>query len=124
MLDARFKMVFDHFFKFLIFLFIFHSGSAFAAITANVTYQTHPQYLSRGNPAPGQAVFLRSNIPRSDGYYDEVANGGNARLNLNGNFTNSAVNLCSTAGYLTNTRDPISNLPSTHQKHYLNATPD
>ncbi|WP_430456812.1 Ig-like domain-containing protein [Rheinheimera sp.] len=46
-------------------------------------------------------MFLRSNTARNDGNYDEVPNGGNARLNLSGNVTNSAVNLGSTAGYFT-----------------------
>lgn len=79
------------------------SVSAKAAITAYVTYQTHSEYLTRGNPAPGQIMFLRSTTQSNaqTGNYAEVANNGNARLNLNGNVTSSAVNLGSTAGWFT-----------------------
>ena len=88
-------------FKVVVCFMAFYFGAAQAAITAYVTYQTHSAYLAVGNPAPGQVIFFRSNTARNDGQYDEVPNNNNARLNLNGNVTNSAVNLGTTAGYFT-----------------------
>jgi hypothetical protein len=101
MLDAQVARLSRQFFKVFLWLMALHVGAAQAAITAYVTYQTHSEFLARGNPAPGQVIFFRSNTPRNDGVYDEVPNGNNARLNLSGNVTNSAVNLGSTAGYFT-----------------------
>ena len=76
-------------------------ATAQAAITARVTYQTHAAYLANGNPAPGEIMFFRSDIPNAGNDYGGVANGNSARLVLGGNVTNAVVNLGSTPGHFT-----------------------
>ena len=76
-------------------------ATAQAAITARVTYQTHAAYLANGNPAPGEIMFMRSDIPNAGNDNGGVANGNTARLVLGGNVTNAVVNLGSTPGHFT-----------------------